>query len=75
MPRTPPNLVSHLRVIVAAWRNEPRDDTELMARYAASRNETAFTTLVGRHGALVWQTCRHVLGNTHDAEDAFQSTF
>jgi RNA polymerase sigma factor (sigma-70 family) len=37
--------------------------------------ETAFETLVKRHGPMVLRTCRHILRQDQDAEDAFQATF
>jgi RNA polymerase sigma factor (sigma-70 family) len=37
--------------------------------------ELAFSVLVERHGPMVLRVCRGVLGDRHDAEDAFQATF
>jgi RNA polymerase sigma factor (sigma-70 family) len=69
------NLLGYLRVVVAAWRDDSRGDSELLGRFAEAHDEAAFATLVGRHGPLVWQVCRRLLGDTPDVEDAFQATF
>jgi RNA polymerase sigma factor (sigma-70 family) len=56
-------------------------DHELLERFAAQRDgnqesaELVFATLVERHGPMVMRVCRAVLGDRHEAEDAFQATF
>jgi RNA polymerase sigma factor (sigma-70 family) len=52
-----------------------QSDAELLARFAATRDEAAFEALVARHGPIVLAVCRSVLHDEHDAEDAFQATF
>ena len=50
-------------------------DADLLARFAATRDEAAFELLVWRHAALVRRACRAVLRDHHAAEDAAQAAF
>ena len=50
-------------------------DAQLLDRFVSQFEEVAFETIVHRHGPMVWGVCRRVLGDHHDAEDAFQATF
>jgi hypothetical protein len=50
-------------------------DPELLRRFRDTRNEAAFEVIMRRHGPMVFDICRSVLGNEADAEDAFQATF
>jgi RNA polymerase sigma factor (sigma-70 family) len=51
------------------------EDARLLEQYRHDGDETAFAQLVRRHGPRVLAVCRRVLGDQHDAEDAFQATF
>jgi RNA polymerase sigma factor (sigma-70 family) len=50
-------------------------DAQLLDRWRSQRDPLAFEVLVWRHGAMVWNVCRRVLGRPQDVEDAFQATF
>ena len=50
-------------------------DAHLLRSFLAAREGDAFAELVRRHGPMVLATCRRVLSDAHDAEDAFQAVF
>ncbi len=51
------------------------DDRALLASFAATGDQAAFTRLVIRHGPLVLGVCKRILRDAHLADDAFQATF
>ena len=50
-------------------------DGSLLQRFAANREQAAFTTLVQRHEPTVLRVCTQVLGDSDRAQDASQATF
>jgi RNA polymerase sigma factor (sigma-70 family) len=68
-------FVRHLRRAVLLRDGAGLTDGQLLGSFIDHRDEPAFAALVHRHGPMVWRVCRRVLGNHHDAEDAFQATF
>ncbi len=56
-------------------RLEELSDAVLLERFRQERDESAFAALVARHGDMVLRCCRRILGDVHEAEDAFQATF
>jgi RNA polymerase sigma factor (sigma-70 family) len=65
-------MAFQLRQYVAAPRPA---DADLLARFVATRDDAAFAELVRRHGPVILAVCRRIIGNRHEAEDAFQVTF
>jgi RNA polymerase sigma factor (sigma-70 family) len=72
--RTDP-IIRHLRAVVLRRDGAGRTDGQLLEDFVAARDAAAFEALVRRHGPMVLGVCRRVLGDAHDAEDAFQATF
>jgi RNA polymerase sigma factor (sigma-70 family) len=68
-------VLRHLRKLCAAAPERDLGDGELLERFLARGEEAAFSLLVQRHGPMVLDVCRRVLGDRHAAEDAFQATF
>ncbi len=68
-------LLQQFRRTFARQTVKDRTDRELLQQFAALRDESAFAALVERYSPVVWGVCHRVLGDRHDAEDAFQATF
>jgi RNA polymerase sigma factor (sigma-70 family) len=75
--RDGPSVLSDLRALFEGGLVAGLSDAELLERYAVANaaSEAAFAVLVDRHGPMVWGVCRQILGDVHEAEDAFQATF
>jgi RNA polymerase sigma factor (sigma-70 family) len=69
------HLLGKIRRWAAGQSARTLTDQQLLDRFSRHRDETAFETLVERHGPAVLGLCRRLLGDEQDAEDAFQATF
>jgi RNA polymerase sigma factor (sigma-70 family) len=67
------SLLHHLRRLSPG--PPPGSDADLLDRFARLRDEPSFAALVRRHGPMVHNVCRRVLGDAHAAEDAAQAAF
>src|SRR5260370_42291246 len=75
MAEAPFALLRYIRNLVGTSGHGDESDGHLLARFVAGRDEAAFTSLLRRHGPMVFDVCRRALGDGDDAEDAFQATF
>ncbi|MGE3806790.1 MAG: RNA polymerase sigma factor [Gemmataceae bacterium] len=69
-----PNMTQTIRELRAAVSTAIPCDRDLLAAYVAG-DATTFELLVQRHASMVRAACLRVLGNEHEADDAFQATF
>jgi RNA polymerase sigma factor (sigma-70 family) len=68
-------VLQHVRRLAAFETTRALSDAQLLERFLASREETAFAALLHRHGPMVWRVCQRVLRHRQNAEDVFQATF
>ena len=52
-----------------------QSDRQLLDRFIAARDETAFEAILRRHGPMVLGVCRRAIADQNDVDDAFQATF
>jgi RNA polymerase sigma factor (sigma-70 family) len=68
-------VLTHLHRLLGPPAPDATTDRQLLDRFTAQRDETAFEEVLRRHGAMVLGVCRRLLPGAHDAEDVFQATF
>jgi RNA polymerase sigma factor (sigma-70 family) len=67
-----------IRTLFSAGSLAGLTDGQLLDQFLAGTPEdaeAAFTALMALHGPMVWNVCRTILSDSHNAEDAFQATF
>jgi RNA polymerase sigma factor (sigma-70 family) len=68
-------VVQQIRHLAESGRASPLTDQQLLERFIARRDESAFAALVRRHGPMILGLCRRLLHQVQDAEDVVQATF
>jgi len=53
----------------------PLTDERLLERWSDRRDAGAFREIAARYAAMVYATCRRILGNATEAEDVTQECF
>jgi RNA polymerase sigma factor (sigma-70 family) len=71
-------VLKHIRSLFNVGVTAGLTDGQLLEQFArrhGEASELAFAALVERHGPMVLRTCRGIVRDEHDAQDAFQATF
>ena len=71
-------LLKDLETLFGEGPDSALADGQLLERFLDRRDESgerAFEALVARHGPMVYRVCRQILGDSHEAHDAFQAVF
>jgi RNA polymerase sigma factor (sigma-70 family) len=68
-------VVRHVRKLAGGAPSTEASDHELLCCFAADHDEAAFSVLLSRHGPMVRDVCRRLLGQKSDVDDAFQAVF
>jgi RNA polymerase sigma factor (sigma-70 family) len=74
----PPFSFDRFTAFTASSSLDRWSDADLLALFLQRRgasSEDAFAELVERYGPLVLRVCRSIVGDEHQAQDAFQATF
>lgn len=71
-------ILRPMQALLGAGTFSGMSDRRLLERFLERRDEVselAFAVLVERHGPMLLGVCRRIVGDPHDADDAFQATF
>jgi RNA polymerase sigma factor (sigma-70 family) len=68
-------VLRHIHRWLVSASAEECGDGQLLHRFVLHHDEAAFEALLRRYGPMVFGLCRRVLGDEHEAEDAFQAAF
>jgi len=69
------HVLRHIRQLIGATPADASSDAHLLERFVRDRDDSAFAAIVERYGPLVLGLCRRIVGDAHDADDAFQAAF